>query len=208
MTVYLTDLGMATAKDARPVGHPFLACTWTPVATLHPHSTKASSSSNRLRGGRERDDTMAAAKNVDGFPAGGSAISDPNEGHGGGVPDIEAGGTAGAPPAPAPATTRPRGQRLVSLDVFRGITVVECGWYTGIGEEYVCFRYDKEPAAVGARRLPRLLSITHRRNGMYGCTCTSWLNWHLAGNGAVAPSWGPVRASAVRRHIRAAPAAR
>ncbi|KAF8694368.1 hypothetical protein HU200_038292 [Digitaria exilis] len=65
---------------------------------------------------------MSTAKSVDDFPAGGSAMlgMGPNEGHAG-VPDIEAGGTAGAQ---SPATPRPRGQRLVSLDVFRGITVV------------------------------------------------------------------------------------
>jgi len=60
------------------------------------------------------------AKSAD-FPAGtddGGSASGPNEG-GEGHGDIEAGGTA-----TAPAMARPRGQRLASLDVFRGITVV------------------------------------------------------------------------------------
>ncbi|CAN6381441.1 unnamed protein product [Urochloa humidicola] len=66
---------------------------------------------------------MATAKSVD-FPAGAgcgeSAASDPNEG--GGHRDIEVGGTVSAP-ATEPVS-RPSGQRLASLDVFRGITVV------------------------------------------------------------------------------------
>jgi hypothetical protein len=69
---------------------------------------------------------MAPAKSVD-FPAGadGRSASGANEG-GEGHRDIEAGGWASVP-APAPAlstTSRPRGQRLASLDIFRGITVV------------------------------------------------------------------------------------
>ncbi|KAJ1275762.1 hypothetical protein BS78_05G161300 [Paspalum vaginatum] len=68
---------------------------------------------------------MATVKSVD-FPAGatgGGLASNPTEGD-----DIEAGG-GGAWASTAPAQTtaappRPRGQRLASLDVFRGITVV------------------------------------------------------------------------------------
>ncbi|CAL4992817.1 unnamed protein product [Urochloa decumbens] len=68
---------------------------------------------------------MATAKKSVDFPAGtdvgGSAASDPNEGDD--HRDIEAGGAVSAP-ATVATTPRPRGQRLASLDVFRGITVV------------------------------------------------------------------------------------
>ncbi|CAM0146034.1 unnamed protein product [Urochloa decumbens] len=62
---------------------------------------------------------MATAKSVvDSAP-----LDDPNDG--GGHRDIEAGGAAsGRAPATTTPPPRPRGQRLASLDVFRGITVV------------------------------------------------------------------------------------
>jgi len=72
-----------------------------------------------------------AAKSVD-FPAGvngGSATTNPANG-GEGHRDIEAGGGWASTSAPTTTTTTAtqgpttRGQRLASLDVFRGITVV------------------------------------------------------------------------------------
>ncbi|OEL25053.1 hypothetical protein BAE44_0013929 [Dichanthelium oligosanthes] len=74
---------------------------------------------------------MATAKRVE-FPAGADRGSawDPNGGEG--HLDIEAGGRARAP-ASAPTTTpKARGQRLASLDVFRGITVVVSGFFHSI----------------------------------------------------------------------------
>ncbi|CAD6341407.1 unnamed protein product [Miscanthus lutarioriparius] len=77
---------------------------------------------------------MAAAKSVD-FPAGtvnggcGSATNPANDGEGR-RRDIEAGGDWASTPAPTATTMMaatqrpPRGQRLASLDVFKGITVV------------------------------------------------------------------------------------
>lgn len=144
MTVVMTDLQMATSKD--PLAIPFLK---SQLAQLHLHlllspaaggepgrSPQLAAGRNRINKLRRvesllarhenlssdrRRTTMATAKSVDDFPAGVLA-SDPNEGSD--VGDIEAaGGSAGAP-APATTTPRQRGQRLVSLDVFRGITVV------------------------------------------------------------------------------------